>query len=245
MRWQPSPGTCTTSTASCSTSWWICSKALLAALALRQSWRIVWGLVICIKMFTNVYLNKVLFIPCEVISLHPRRLMLSESPAVGSVHGHRVGRTSAVPPGMDCERRWTLTGASWTPPTSSAPTASVPELESKDTAAACRPPPHPHRAGQEQLWFESYSGLKRRTDVSARLCLLRGPGPGTAWIQRLWRRVVISVVVPLPAPRAPRTSEGRKPRRCRRRRSTRDPSLTAGPCRPTARAQSWRYECEM
>lgn len=62
------------------------------------------------------------------------------------------------------------------PPTSSAPTASVPELEleSKDTAAAGRPPPHPHRAGQEQLWFESYSGLKRRTDVSARLCLRRG-----------------------------------------------------------------------
>lgn len=32
--------------------------------------------------------------------------MLSESPAVGSVHGHRVGRTSVALPGTDCERRW-------------------------------------------------------------------------------------------------------------------------------------------
>lgn len=114
------------------------------------------------------------------------------------------------------------------PPTSSAPTASVPELEleSKDTAAAGRPPPHPHRAGQEQLWFESYSGLKRRTDVSARLCLRRGPG--RAWMQR--RRVEISSSYPS-VPRGRRrggSPEGAGGDVC----STRDPSLTAGALPP-------------
>lgn len=40
--------------------------------------------------------------------------MLSESPAVGSGHGHRRGRTSAAPPGMDWTCQWAP--APWTPP---------------------------------------------------------------------------------------------------------------------------------
>lgn len=115
----------------------------------------MWGLVICIKMFTNVYLNKVLFIPCEVISLHPRRLMLSESPAVGSVHGHRVGRA--------VRSRRERTGSADGPRPSSADAHTPPPLvpARERGHGCCGPSSAPSPRGQ------SCSGPKRRTDVPA------------------------------------------------------------------------------
>lgn len=167
----------------------------------------MWGLVICIKMFTNVYLNKVLFIPCEVISLHPRRLMLSESPAVGSVHGHRVGRAAQSrrerTGSADGPRR-ELRGR---PPASSARPAPVPDREQGHDC--CGPSSAPSPRGQ------SCSGLKRRTDVPA--------VPGS-WMQRL-RLIVVS---PL--------STWRKPQKHWMERNSRDGEEfhvgSEGPCQP-------------
>lgn len=176
----------------------------------------MWGLVICIKMFTNVYLNKVLFIPCEVISLHPRRLMLSESPAVGSVHGHRVGRAA------QSGREWTGSAAGprlrGHPPASSGPPGTrtrlllrAPSAPSPRGRAGAAPGPELLRAQEE----DGRPGCARIVD----------PAP-------LAGRASLIVVSPL--------STWKKPRKQRmERNSLRDPR---GPASPSAVVAS---ECEM
>lgn len=91
--------------------------------------------------------------------------MLSESPAVGSVHGHRVGRAA------QSRREWTgsAAGPRGHPPASSARPSAAPRPGTRTRLllrALLRPLPTGPLRGQ------SCSGLKRRTDVP--LCQDRG-----------------------------------------------------------------------
>lgn len=167
--------------------------------------------------------------------------MLSESPAVGSVHGHRVGRTSVAPPGTDCERRWD-------------PAASLVD-----------PPPPPLRRRQSLNWNwkartrllpavlrpiptgpgRSSSGSRatpgsRGGRMSRLACACAGGRAERGCSGAGWRS-------PPRTPPCPEDVGGEEalkvpeatfvPRGIR--------ASQRGPCRPTARAQSWRYECEM
>lgn len=192
----------------------------------------MWGLVICIKMFTNVYLNKVLFIPCEVISLHPRRLTWSGSPAVGSMHGHCPGRTSAAPPGPADGPRRRLCGH---PP----PRLPGPDSEDVATAALLCPIPTgprwgssgarapPSSRGRTDGWMDG------QMDVSAHRYAERGCSSAGDPRGDLHRRLC--------------SPEGRKARRHRPAVlfPAGPPSVAAGPCHPlsVSRASSPLRPC--
>lgn len=141
--------------------------------------------------------------------------MLSESPAVGSVHGHRVGRTSVAPPGTDCERRWTLRRASWTPPP--PPLRRRQSLNWNWKARTRLLPavlrPIPTGPGRSSSGSRATPG-SRGGRMSRLACACAGAGQSVDAVDAAAQGGDL-LLVPL---RAPRTSEGRKPRRCRRRR---------------------------